>query len=198
MTVDVNLLEADDTLLNDIEEIMYDTMVQLFILQPRSAKALEAAKAAASENAIFYAAPLSLKAQGDAHCVGYFLDDPALLDDTDPGTPLFIDGAALAAPLQQRLADGGFRGIILDASAPCPELERFYLAIGPGTFDQFDAEALAGLGIDRIVLQSGYPEYGFEHIHTTAKRISDQMFRPEQSIIANATRNALTLLGFKK
>jgi hypothetical protein len=198
MTVDVNVLEADDTLLDDFEEIMDDTMVQLFILQPRSAEALEAAKAATSENALFYAAPLSLKAQGDANCVGYFLDDPVLLDDADPETPLFIDGGALDTPLLQRLAEGGFRGIILDASAPCPELKRFYLAIGPGTVDDFDPEALAELGMDRIVLQSGYPEYGFEHIHTTAKRISDQMFRPEQSIIANATRNALTLLGFKK
>ena len=52
--------------------------------------------------------------------------------------------------------------------------------------------------MDRIVLQSGYPDYGFEQIFDTAKRISDVMFRPEQSIIANATRNALSLLGFKK
>jgi hypothetical protein len=196
MTVDVNVLEADATLLEAIDEIMEDTMVQMFILQPRSPVALEAAKEAAQEEtALFYVAPLSLRHEADEKCVGYFVDAPNLLRG-EIDKPLFVDESQLDGSAVTLLQ--GKKGIVLNATKVHDGMEDFYLAIGPGTVDAFDPEALAGLTMDRIVLQSGYPGYGFEQIHTTAKRISDTMFRPEQSIIANATRSALTLLGFKK
>jgi hypothetical protein len=53
------------------------------------------------------------------------------------------------------------------------------------------------MNMDRIVLQSGYPEHGFETIFGAVKVISDAMFRPEQSIVARATKSSLELLGFR-
>ena len=197
MTVDVNVLEADETLLEEIDEIMEETMVQLFILQPRTAEALEAAKEAAREHtAIFYVAPLTLRFESDEKCVGFFVDAPYLLEALEITKPLFVDESqlddALVALLRYK------RGIVLNATKLHDGLEQFFFAVGPGTIDRFSAEALAGVTMDRIVLQSGYPEYGFEQIHATAGKISNAIFRPEPSIIANATRSALTLLGFKK
>jgi hypothetical protein len=52
--------------------------------------------------------------------------------------------------------------------------------------------------MEKLVMQSGYPEYGFEEIFETSKAISDVMFRPDPSILAAATKSALTLLGFNK
>jgi hypothetical protein len=198
MTVDVNVKNADTALLEEIDEIMEDTMVQLFILQPRTAEALEAAKEAAEEHApIFYCVPLSMRDEADSNCIGYYLDAadslPVSLDQ-----PLFVDSASLDDALSCRLREGGYRGIILDATHTHDDLENFHLSIGPGNVGTIDAEALSKLSMDRIVLHSGYPDAGFESIYATAKRISDTMFRPEQSIIARATQSSLLMFGFKK
>jgi hypothetical protein len=199
MTVDVNVLEADENLLEEIDEIMEETMVQLFILQPRTADQLASAKAAAQEHtALFYAAPLSLRHDADENCVGFFVDRPELLYELEITKPLFVDETQLDGKLLALLRATHPKGIVLNATKVHEGLERFLFAIGPGSVDAFDAEELAGLSMDRIVLQSGYPGYGFEQIHATARCISDAMLRPEQSIIANATRNALMLLGFMK
>ena len=199
MTVDVNVTCADARLLDDIEEIMEDTMVQMFIVQARDEASLEAAVEAAAEHpSIFYVAPAELCHATDANCVGVYAATPEALEAHDLSKPLFVEERYLDAAMSALLEEGACRGIILDATRPHPELEHFFVAIGPGSVSAFDLELLAALPMDRIVLQSGYPDYGFEQIFDTVKQISDVMFRPEQSIIANATRNALTLLGFKK
>ncbi len=196
MTVDVNVKYADETMLEDIDEIMEDTMVQMFVLQPRDETALNEAIEHAEEHAcIFYVAPFSLKEMTDGNCVGYSIDNSDSLNGMVPDKPLFIEEAALNG-IEGLL--GNAKGVILDATKPHETLEGFSLAIGPGNIEDFDKEVLAALPMERIVLQSGYPEHGFDEIYMTAKRISDTMFRPEQSIIANATRSALLLLGFKK
>ena len=59
-------------------------------------------------------------------------------------------------------------------------------------------ESMEDTMVQKLVLQSGYPDFGFEGIFETSKAISDVMFRPDQSIIAEATKNSLLLFGFKK
>ena len=44
MTIDVNLCNADEAFLADIEEIMEDTMVQMFILHPKTISEIEEAQ----------------------------------------------------------------------------------------------------------------------------------------------------------
>ena len=199
MTVDVNVTRTDEEMLDDLDEIMEDTMVQLFVLQPRDAEALERAKEAAEEHgALFYCAPLSLMEEADGNCVACYLDDPEALGELPEGKPLFVDASALDDSLVETLIENNCRGIILGADDTFDALETFYVAVGPGNVGNFDTERLARLPMDRIVLQSGYPDFGFDAIYTTAKRISDAMFRPEQSIIARATQSSLRLFGFKK
>ena len=199
MTVDVNVTRTDEEMLDDLDEIMEDTMVQLFVLQPRDAEALESAQEAAGEHgALFYCAPLSLKSEADANCVAYYLDDPEALGELPEGKPLFVDASKLDDTLIAALGKSGCRGIILGADDTFNALEAFHIAIGPENVGSFERDALAALPMDRIVLQSGYPGFGFDAIYTTVKKISDTMFRPEQSIIARATQSSLRLFGFKK
>jgi len=198
MTVDVNVKSADEAMLEDLDEIMEDAMVQLFVLQPRDREALEAARETASEyEALFYCAPLSLRNETDANCVAYFLDDASGLEE-GLDKPLFVNDADLDDGLIARLVQGGYRGVILDATRDYEPLEAFHLALGPGNVERFGSEALNALSMDRIVLQSGYPDAGFDAIYPSVKKISDAMFRPEQSIIARATKSSLVLLGFRK
>jgi len=200
MTVDVNIHTADDAFLDDIDEIIEDTMVQMFFLQPEDADALHKAQEDAAEySAIFYAAPLSLRSECDENCIGYRIDDTALLDNLEPlDKPLFIDESLLDETTVDTLIERGGHGIILNATKPHDTLKNYYIAIGPGSVDTFGPELLSQVDMNKIVLQSGYPEHGFDTIFGAVKQISDALFRPEQSIIARATQHSLALCGFKK
>ena len=160
--------------------------------------ALEAAKIQANEHtALFYSAPLTLSDKTDDNCVGFFVDNIDALPSA-AGKPLFVDESQLDATMIKALVEGGHRGIVLNALTVHDELENFYLAIGPGNVKAFDAGKLAKLPMQKLVLQSSYPDFGFGEIFETSKAISDLMFRPDQSIIAEATKNSLLLFGFKK
>ena len=198
MTVDVNVRSANAAFLDDIDEVIEETMVQMFILQPRDRDELETAKRQANEHPpLFYCAPLTLSREIDANCVALFVDDPdALASRQLPDRPLFVNEAQLDETIIRSLS--GHRGVILNATRPHEGLRTFLLAVGPGNVGKFDPDSLAKQPMGRIVLQSGYPDYGFNEIFIAVKAVSDTMFRPDESIIAAATKNALTLLGFKK
>ncbi len=200
MTVDVNVRFVDDAFLDEIDEIIEETMVQIFILQPRDLEELETAKEQADAyNPIFYCAPLSIYDEIDSNCVGFFVDNIHALEPVKPsGKPIFVDESQLDAEMVKALNEGGFRGIILNATAAHDELKEFYLSVGPGNVGKFDPEILAKIPMERLVMQSSYPDYGFEEIFQTSKAISDVMFRPDPSIIAAATKSSLSLLGFSK
>lgn len=200
MTIDVNVTAIDDDFREEIDEIIEDTMVQMFFLHPQDTEALQSAKEdAAAYTALFYVAPASLKYETDAGCVGYRIkNSDELAQVADSGKALFIDEADLDDALTAALVAQGHAGIILNATQPHETLERFCVAIGPSGASAFDTEALSGLSMDRIVMQSGYPSHDFDEIMSAAKTISDAMFRPEQSIIARATKQTLALTGFKK
>ncbi len=194
MTVDVNLKKIDDYFIEEIDEIMEDTMVQLFVTHPQSEDEIARVQEHANDlDALFYTVPLKLRNLADANCVGYSVTCNDNLD-AESDKPLFIDEAELTC--KEKLQK--HRGIILNATQPHDDLEHFFISIGPATIDVFDNDALNQLSMDTLVLQSDYPAHGFEMMFQTAKKISDAMFRPEQSIIARATKSTLVLLGFKK
>ena len=200
MTIDVNVKAADADFLEEIDEIIEDTMVQMFFLQPEDAAALEKAKEGAEEySALFYAVPLALRDAADANCVGYRIKSAGELKDSATlDKPLFIDESDLDDALEALLIEREESGFILNATRAHDRLERFFIAIGPSNVGAFAPEVLAALSMDKIALQSGYPDHGFDEIFPAVKRISDAMFRPEQSIIARATKHTLGLTGFKK
>ena len=200
MTIDVNVQKTTEDFLEDIDEIIEDTMVQIFFLQPRDAEALQKAKEDAQEhNAIFYVAPLDFEDEIDVNCIGFSIKESAQLQErTTLDKPLFIDESDLDEAFVTLLKERKEQGIILNATDPHEELENFLIAIGPANIEAFDPEVLASLSMDKIALQSGYPDHDFDDIMSAVKIVSDAMFRPEQSIIARATTHVLQLTGFKQ
>ena len=200
MTIDVNVKATTDDFLDDIDEIIEETMIQMFFLQPEDEAALEKAKEDAGEySALFYAAPLALGLQNDANCIGYRVRSAEELNDAPAiNKPLFVDEADLNDALQALLRERNAQGVILNATHAHDALENFYVAIGPSNVEAFDHDVLAAISMDKIMLQSGFPDNDFEEIMPAVKTISNAMFRPEQSIIARATKHALALTGFKK
>lgn len=197
MTIDVNLCRADETFLADIEEIMEETMVQMFILHPKTISEIEEAQEIADEyESIFYSVPLSLQDNSGSKCVAYSITceaDGMLLPSEKP---IIIDAELLHDAMITKLS--GSRGIILNPTQGYTSLEGFHLAMGSGNVGAFEAEVLAQMSMDKIVLQSTYPNHRFEEIMECVKVISNAMFRPEQSIIARATKSSLELFGFRK
>jgi hypothetical protein len=199
MTIDVNVTELDSEFLEDIDEIIEDTMVQIFVVHPVTEEEIESVKHEAMQhNAIFYTVPYRMKEHAVEKCIGYTLKRTDEIDVADlKDKVVFIDEPELTQDLVTKLQNPSIRGIILEPTSAHEELENFLLSFGMDTFDHFDAEILGKLSMDRLVLQSAYPQNSFETLHTTAKKISDVMFRPEHSIIARATKSSLELFGLR-
>ncbi|MCK9373016.1 MAG: hypothetical protein M0P91_07445 [Sulfuricurvum sp.] len=198
MTIDVNLYRADAEFIDNLEDIIEESMVQMFILHPSSLVEIDETKALAEEyGSLFYSVPLHLRAKADNRCVAFSIkseEDGGLLPISDK--PVVIDESVLNEGLIALL--GECRGIILNATQEYPALPNFLLAMGAGNVGAFDTEVLSAMSMDQIVLQSTYPDHGFEGITECVKVISNAMFRPEQSIIARATKSSLELFGFRK
>lgn len=199
MTVDVHLQNPDEDFLEDIEEIIEDTMIQMFFLHPQDEAAIHQAQALSLEYpSLFYTLPIPYADMCDDNCIGFTVDNKELLEHIDPKKPLFVFAEDLNESLRAHLASHAYRGIILNPTQMYDELSRFLLSFGTDNVHNFDPSLLQTLSMDRIVLHSSYPDNDFESITTTVKTISDALFRPEQSIIARATQNTLSLCGFKK
>lgn len=197
MIVDAYVKELDSALLEDLDEIKEDSNVDIFIIHPRDETTLEEIQKIVSQiNGLFYCAPISLKEKCNDKCLAYFLDDISLLDDAIT-TPLYINADDLTPELQEKLIHEDHKGIILNATQLYEDLANFFVAIGPSNVSEFDLAVLANVSMDKIVLQSAYPEHDFEDIFQSVKVISSTLFRPEESIIARATLHILTLFGLK-
>ncbi len=197
MTIDVNLLRFDEDFFENLDEIIEDTMIQIFITHPKESDEITKTKEiAAKYESVFYSVPLLLHAQADENCVAFSVqgdEDLALLPNLEK--PIFIDESYLDESTLSRLV--GCRGVLLNATREYPQLSGFYLAMGVKNVGLFDSETLGAMSMDKIVLQSCYPDYGFEEVTDAVKVISDTMFRPDQSIIARATKSSLELFGFR-
>jgi len=200
MTIDVNLSRTDEAFFEDLDEIMEETMVQMFIMHPADADEIEEAKTLArTYQQLFYSLPVEFSEQADENCVAYSVRDTDGLHFRQfPQKPLFIDESVLNSEIREALKKKPFRGIILNATQPHDDLPGLHLSLGQNTIDRFDTPALNKLPMGRIVLQSHYPLHSFESLSDTVKCISNAMFRPEQSIIAQATKSSLELFGFRQ
>ena len=199
MIIDVNLKQLDSEFLEDIDEIIEDTMVQIFVVHPSTQEEIESVKDEAEQhNSIFYTVPYRFRDDASHKCLGYKVGANDLVE-TEPFKEkvVFIEEADLTSKMITKLQDQSVKGIILNSTSEHQELEHFLLSFGVDTLDHFDTEKLSELSMDRLVLQSGYPDNDFETLPETAKKISDVMFRPEHSIIARATKSTLELFGLR-
>jgi len=175
--------------------------VQMFILHPQTLCDIQETKEIAEGyGSIFYSLPLHLSHlsnEADGNCVAFSIsceEDCTLLPACEK--PIVVDESYLSESVVELLR--ACRGIILNATGEHENLSNFYLAMGIGNVGAFDSETLSKMSMDRIVLQSTYPTHGFDEMMDCVKVISNAMFRPEQSIIARATKSSLELFGFRK
>jgi len=196
MIVDVNVSECDDAFLKNIEEIIEDTMVQMFVLHPKDEQSLKKVQKLTEDHKfIFYTVPTKLIDKADQKCVGVSISSYIELENMQDYV-IMVDEANLDNEMKRVLMI--HKGIILNATKPHDELKNFYISIGPGNVDNFDRKALKNLPMDKIVLQSNYPKHEFDDIYTSTEVISAITFRSEMSIAAEATKNAMKLFALRK
>lgn len=196
--IDMSILEDD--FFEELDEIMEDTMINIFVLHPKTLQELEKAKAfSAKYNSLFYALPLELlDAYRDENCKAVYLNDtPLSLSELDT-----ID---LAVCISAKLMDEGFtkivaatkaKGVILDANKNY-HIPHFFEGMTLNKLSNFPKKKLEDINMKHIVLHSNYPYQTFESIDETAKLISDAIFRPDESIKNCATVNSLNLLKIR-
>lgn len=198
MTLDVLLKHIDEAFLDEIDEIMEDSMIQLFIAHVDTLEELHTYQAYASAHAsLFYSAPYELRENIDENCLAYTIND---VDDLSINIdkPIFIDASLLSDPIIDTLLTCKLSGIILNAKQTYEKLPTFLMALDADTIEAYDKSSLEKSSMHQLVFGSSYPAHDFDSITDVVKVVSDTLFRPEGSIIANATTSALKLFGLKK
>jgi len=200
MTVDFCLQDIDDEFLDEIDEIMEDTMIQIFVVHVTDREVLERIKKSAKNlNALYYAVTVDLQEDIDENCIGYIVEDETSLSKLkESDKAILVEENSLSEAFVSTLKENSYKGIIFNATHLHEELENFYLSLGAKNISKIEPTSLEKISMDSIVLQSTYPEFSFESITDTVKVISDTLFRPEQSIIARATKSSLNLLNLYK
>jgi hypothetical protein len=196
MIIDVNVSEYDKDFIDNIEDIIEDTMVQMFVLHPKDENSLQEVQELSNEhNFVFYTIPTKLIDKADAKCVGVCVKNTQELESVEDHV-VMIDEADLDGVMCKAL--NIHKGIILNATRTHDELKNFFVSVGPGSVEKFDSDALKNLPLGKIVLQSNYPKNDFNDIYTSAELISAATFRSEMSIAAEATKNAMKLFALRK
>ncbi|MEJ2414085.1 MAG: hypothetical protein P8Y22_02235 [Sulfurimonas sp.] len=196
MTVDLHVSAYDDAFIDNIEDIMEDTIVQMFVLHPKSLDSLQEVQELSNEhNNIFYTLPTGLLENSCNKCVGTVISSAKELEYIEDHV-VMIEEENLDETLYKALID--HKGIILNATKSHETLENFFVSISPSSVDLFDKNELNKLPMKRIALQSNYPKHEFDDVYTTVEKISHAMFRSEQSITLEATKNTLQLFGLMK
>jgi hypothetical protein len=198
MTVDVNVNDADEIFLEDIEEIIEDTMVQIFLLRSSNEKELQSVQRKVKHhNSLFYYAPATCTELIDEKCKGLLVENSEEIN-LCKDKALYVEETDLTPQMIKSLVEHKSKGIILNATKTYPELKNFFICITPQNIESFQEGVIAKLPMSKIVLSCNYPTNNFDELFLLSKQISDKNFRPDQSIISEATKNALILFGFKK
>lgn len=198
MILDMNIkLEGiDQVFLDELEDLIEDTRVEYFIINPEDEKSLQKAKALCLAQERFrYTLPLAFKEEMDGNCIAYriqTMEDLSLADQF----PLVVSSGDLSEELIKKLNDTGRKGVVLHAKESDARLENFAYAISHNSLKHWTQQGITDTDINKIALQSDYPENSYDDLMDgLLKNISDLTFRAEQTIAAGGTRTVLKMFG---
>lgn len=201
MVLDMNieLSGIDEEFLENLAELIEDTRVEYFIINPRNKEDLQKAKELCAEVERFkYTLPVEFKKQKDKNCVAIRITNAHELTLIE-NMPLVIDSKDLTDEFIELLNKSGIKGVILDAKQSDNRLESFAYSISFDSLNNWTKKGITDTDYNRIALQSDYPKYSYDELFDVLlKKISDLTFRAEQTIAAGGTRTILKTFGFFK
>ena len=201
MVLDMNIELAgiDEEFLENFAELIEDTRVEYFIINPRSKEDLQRIQELCEEFERFkYTLPIEFKDLKDRNCVAMRItkaQELTLVEDM----PVVIDSNDLNDEFIDELNKSGIKGVILDAKESDNRLVNFAYSVSHNSLNNWTKKGITDTDYNRIALQSDYPKYSYDELFDVLlKNISDLTFRAEQSIAAGGTRTVLKTFGFFK
>ena len=198
MVLDMNIkLDGiDEEFLEELDELIEDTRVEYFIINPQSEEELEQTLSICSEYERFkYTLPASFKGKEDGNCVALRIFESSHLD-LARDMPVVVDSDVLDDEFISLLNEKGVKGVVLDAKESDNVLENFAYSISHDSLKQWSKKGITDTDYNKIALQSDYPNYSYDDLlDVLLKDISDLTFRAEQTIAAGGTRTILRTFG---
>ena len=197
--MNIELSGIDEEFLENLTELIEDTRVEYFIINPRNKEDLQKAQELCEEIQRFkYTLPVEFKNLQDKNCVAIRItkaQELALVDNI----PLVIDSKDLNDEFIELLNKSAIKGVVLDAKESDNRLENFAYSISFDSLNNWTKKGITDTDYNKIALQSDYPKYSYDELFDVLlKNISDLTFRAEQSIAAGGTRTVLKTFGFFK
>ena len=201
MVLDMNieLSGIDEEFLENLAELIEDTRVEYFIINPRNKEDLQKTQELCSEVERFkYTLPVEFKSLQDKNCVAIRITKAKELTFVED-KPLVIDSKDLTDEFIELLNKSDIKGVILDAKQSDNRLENFAYSISFDSLNNWTKKGITDTDYNRIALQSDYPKHSYDELFDVLlKNISDLTFRAEQTIAAGGTRTILKTFGFFK
>lgn len=196
LDMNIRLDGIDEDFLEELDELIEDTRVEYFIINPNTKNELEKTLKLCSEIQRFkYTLPIEFKKDKDKNCIAFKvtkMDELSLVDDM----PLVIDSNSLNDSFIDAINNKGFKGVVLDAKESDNRLENFAYSISHSSLKEWTKKGITDTDFNKLALQSDYPEFNYDELlDGLLKDISDLTFRAEQSIASGGTRTVLKTFG---
>ena len=201
MVLDMNieLSGIDEEFLENLAELIEDTRVEYFIINPRNKEDLQKAQELCAEVERFkYTLPVEFKSLQDKNCVAIRITKAKELTFVED-KPLVIDSKDLTDEFIELLNKSDIKGVILDAKQSDNKLENFAYSISFDSLNNWTKKGITDTDYNKIALQSDYPKHSYDELFDVLlKNISDLTFRAEQTIAAGGKKTNLKTFGFFK
>lgn len=196
LDMNINLDGIDEDFLDDLEELIEDTRVEYFIINPRSKEELEKTQEICSNYERFkYTLPVELIDSKDKSCVALRISDMSQLELVSD-IPLVIESDNLNDEFIELLNSKDIKGVVLDAKESDNRLINFTYSVSHDSLKKWTKKGITDTDYNRISLQSDYPKFTYDELFDVLlKDISDLTFRAEQTIAAGGTRTVLKTFG---
>ena len=194
MVLDMNIeLEGiDEEFLEELEELIEDTRVEYFIINPTTQEEVKKTQNICKDYERFkYTLPIEFKEQKDENCIALKITQTSELNLIDE-MPLVIHSNSLDDSFIDILNDKNIKGVILDAKESDNRLINFAYSISHESLKNWTKKGLTDTDYNKLALQSDYPKYSYDDLFDLLlKEMSDLTFRAEQTIAAGGTRTVL-------
>ncbi|QKF82517.1 hypothetical protein [Halarcobacter ebronensis] len=192
LDMNIKLSGINEEFLNELDELIEDTRVEYFIINPKSEIELEETLELCKKYRRFkYTLPVAFREKMDKNCVAYKVTKEEELDLVE-NIPLVVESNCLNESFILALNSRINRGVVLDAKQSDTKLEKFAYSISHDSLKDWTKKGITDVDFNKLALQSNYPDFSYDElINGLLKDISDLTFRAEQTIAAGGTRTVL-------
>ncbi|WP_320034494.1 hypothetical protein [Halarcobacter sp.] len=196
LDMNIKLNGIDEDFLEELDELIEDTRVEYFIINPKTKDELEKTLELCSDIQRFkYTLPIEFKENKDENCIAFKISKVDELDLVE-NMPIVIDSISLDDSFIDIINQKGFNGVVIDAKESDNRLEKFAYSISHNSLKQWSKKGITDTDFNKLALQSDYPVFNYDELlDGLLKDISDLTFRAEQSIASGGTRTVLKTFG---